>query len=128
MKSAYPDLIDFPLDIKYRDTVCCRLQDLPFMTTAVWVFAAPIDRKGQRQHWCIRIRAPPALVNILFLESNGKGTFCFQQQTIAKYYNLHHCLGTKWRIISSVTDLKPHKHGNININKTIADISDFIKM
>merc|ERR1712228_417044 len=71
-------LFDRPLDRQNRDAVCTYLRDLPHKIIAVWICARPVngisDDYGY-EHWCVKIQAPPSLISIDFLESDGKGKF-----------------------------------------------------
>merc|ERR1712228_1167078 len=109
-------LFDRPLDRQNRDAVCTYLRDLPHKIIAVWICARPVngisDDYGY-EHWCVKIQAPPSLISIDFLESDGKGKFGLsittammaELQDFLMYYVQTNTgrQRKKWRIVSSVT-------------------------
>merc|ERR1712228_540425 len=104
------------LDRQNRDAVCTYLRDLPHKIIAVWICARPVngisDDYGY-EHWCVKIQAPPSLISIDFLESDGKGKFGLsittammaELQDFLMYYVQTNTgrQRKKWRIVSSVT-------------------------
>eukprot|EP01084_Bolivina_argentea_P299670 516558_1 len=84
---------------------------------AVWIAARPVSGIANGytfEHWCVKIQAPPSLISIDFLESDGRGKFGLsvvtameaELQDFLMYYVQHPQNGRirkKWRIVSSVT-------------------------
>ena len=72
-------LFDRPLDRQNRDVVCTYLNELPHKIVAIWIAARPVNGISDGytyEHWCVKIQAPPSLISIDFLESDGKGLDC----------------------------------------------------
>eukprot|EP00484_Ammonia_sp_Unknown_P026067 CAMPEP_0197048394 /NCGR_PEP_ID=MMETSP1384-20130603/23763_1 /TAXON_ID=29189 /ORGANISM="Ammonia sp." /LENGTH=307 /DNA_ID=CAMNT_0042480533 /DNA_START=23 /DNA_END=946 /DNA_ORIENTATION=- len=110
-------LFDRPLDRQNRDVVCTYLNELPHKIVAVWICARPVNGMANGysyEHWCVKIQAPPSLISIDFLESDGRGKFGLsvttameaELQDFLMYYVQTQDKGRqrmKWRIVSSVT-------------------------
>eukprot|EP01084_Bolivina_argentea_P237425 399025_1 len=110
-------LFDRPLDRQNRDVVICYLNELAHKIVAVWIAARPVSGIANGysfEHWCLKIQAPPSLISIDFLESDGRGKFGLsvttameaELQDFLMYYVQHPQNGRirkKWRIVSSVT-------------------------
>ena len=91
--------------------------ELPHKIVAVWIAARPVNGIStgySYEHWCVKIQAPPSLISIDFLESDGKGKFGLsvttameaELQDFLMYYvqtPQHGRQRHKWRIVSSVT-------------------------
>ena len=118
-------LFDKPLDRRNRDVVCTYLKDLPHKIVAVWIAARPVNGVSNGftfEHWCVKIQAPPSLISIDFLESEGYGKFGLQvttameaelQDFLMYYVDLPNQgrIRKKWRIVASATP-SPLKNKN----------------